>query len=149
MMQMCVRCQSSYNPRGRSVSTGDKALMGTCAGLCNTCIAANYREQSLVMSHRARAKKFGLTATLTIKEWIITLDYFEWKCAYCLARPSTTLEHFIPIALEGGTTADNCIPSCSNCHAGKMDKHPYTLLHIPQTDIRRVASYLKTRAKNT
>src|SRR6266700_5958556 len=70
-------------------------------------------------SHLKRAMDASTPATLAPIEWIASLAYFGGKCAYCRHRPIQVLEHFLPIALGGGTTADNCVPACHRCNIKK------------------------------
>jgi hypothetical protein len=49
------------------------------------------------------ARKYGLSATLTLEEWLATLAHFHWKCAYCQSAPYTVLEHFEPMIVRGDT----------------------------------------------
>lgn len=87
-------------------------------------LAAGYqREANAVKRHNERAIEAGCEATLTITQWLKTLDHYDWRCAYC-GDPYEELEHEIPIALGGGTTAINCIPSCRSCNRTKSMKHP-------------------------
>ncbi|GHO76469.1 hypothetical protein KSD_42400 [Ktedonobacter sp. SOSP1-85] len=66
----------------------------------------------------------GREATLTIVQWIATLDLYDWKCAYC-GGPYEALEHQRPlVAPDGGTTALNCVPSCQSCNLRKGIRHP-------------------------
>jgi 5-methylcytosine-specific restriction endonuclease McrA len=94
------------------------------APICLVC-AKKYRgEIQRVQAQKHRAKKAGALATLTIAEWLQTLETFHHLCAYCQATPYEVMEHYVPIARGGGTTAENCIPACTKCNAEKSDKHP-------------------------
>lgn len=101
-----------------------------------------------VHKNNARAKKQGLPATLTTVQWIETVSHYQWKCAICQTRPYQVLEHFIPLALGNkGTSADNCIPTCSMCNRIKGDVHP---LALPaslgwQSKLEEIQAYLATR----
>ena len=86
------------------------------------------READRVRHHLHMARKYGLSATLTLEEWLSTLAYFHWKCAYCQHAPYTVLEHFEPMIAGGGTTRYNCVPACDECNLGKHGLH---LDHIP------------------
>lgn len=90
-----------------------------------------------------RAQREELPATLTSQQWIATLDHFDWKCAYCGERPYRVLEHFIPIGLGGGTTADNVLPACSSCNSLKSLYHPQDALQYDV--IERITSYLQEK----
>lgn len=98
-----------------------------------------------VASNNARARDAGLPATLTTKEWTKTLDHFNWKCAICLVGNYQVLEHFIPLALGGGTTVDNCIPACVSCNTIKADRHPTTLSDDLIPNIMEIQHYLETQ----
>jgi 5-methylcytosine-specific restriction endonuclease McrA len=72
---------------------------------------------------RRRARLALVECTLTPAEWLAILEYFGHACAYCL-RMGLPLEqeHVIPISRGGGHTANNVIPACRGCNAGKLDK---------------------------
>lgn len=87
-------------------------------------LAVNHRRESAaVKRHNERALLAGCEATLTIGQWIETLEHYNWQCAYC-GKPYQELEHEIPIVHGGGTTAMNCLPSCRPCNRQKGGKHP-------------------------
>lgn len=106
-----------------------------------------YFENIALQRNLLRAKQVNAPATLTLDQWIFTLDYFEWKCAYCRVRDHAYLEHFIPVRWGGGTVKDNCVPTCQGCNARKSGYHP--LINLPQSlngmrnDIQRVCKYLR------
>ncbi len=89
-----------------------------------------------------RAIDSNLPATLTLEEWKQTLAFFGWKCAYCQKSRYVVLEHFISISLGGGTTINNCVPSCRRCNNLKKGKLPAYVRSIPSHDIERVQLYL-------
>lgn len=102
------------------------------------------READRVHHHLHMARKYGLSATLTLEEWLATLAHFHWKCAYCQRAPYTVLEHFEPVIAGGDTTRYNCVPACDECNLSKQGLHPD---HIPaeygmDEGIARVRSYL-------
>lgn len=95
-----------------------------------------------------RARRLGLSATLTTDEWMGTIKYFRHRCAYCQRNIRfTTLEHFIPLCHGGGTTAHNCVPSCVECNRKKHRYHPDKVKKIPREDLERVRQYLETRRR--
>ena len=92
-------------------------------------LAIHYkREAARVQTHNERALALGREATLTISQWIDTLNRLDWHCAYC-GGPYEELEHWIPINLGGGTTAGNCIPSCESCNRRKGNRHPDDIMN--------------------
>lgn len=98
------------------------------------------KERQRVDFQNERARKLALSATLTIEQWIDTLNHFQWTCAYC-SGPYEVLEHFIPLALQGETSVFNCLPSCFECNARKQDLHPGALSWIAPSTILYIRSY--------
>ncbi len=111
--------------------------------ICQNCHNPIYMEEAKrVYQHIARAESLGRQATLTFKQWIGTLHTFGWKCAYC-PDDFECIEHFLPISLKGGTSVDNCLPSCGSCNARKNDRHPDDLDRIfPAANLQRIRDYL-------
>ncbi len=104
-------------------------------------------ESRRVEYHNNRAARVGLSATLTIQQWIQTLDYFKWRCALCPDGSYEVLEHFTPIIHGGGTTDYNCIPACAQCNRLKHDSHPSMIspnLSMSQV-LQTVQKYLESR----
>ncbi len=95
-----------------------------------------------------RACDLELPATLSLEEWLSTLNHFEWRCAYCKG-PYRLLEHFIPLVHGGGTSASNCVPSCSGCNGIKGTYHPHALPAKAELKmgaaLQAVQAYLETR----
>src|SRR5690348_14403669 len=83
------------------------------------------KELDRIESQRRRARCLGAQATLTLADWFATLDYFDWRCAYCRKKPFQVLFHFTPLP-EGGTTRENCIPVCYSCRSSR--NHEDTLV---------------------
>ena len=81
------------------------------------------RELDRVNSQLSRARTFHVAATLTLVDWLNTLNYFEWRCAYCQAQPFRSLVHHIPL-LQGGTTPTNCLPTCYQCRSRREKTNP-------------------------
>lgn len=113
---------------------------------CPTCLKTvprRVQSASLLRYNLQRATKRGLPATLTVKQWMKTLDDFTWLCAYCQIRPYQCIEHFFPLELGGGTTPGNIVPACFKCNARKVSYLPQSVL---DPDIYlRLSSYLKER----
>ncbi|GLV61198.1 hypothetical protein KDH_80140 [Dictyobacter sp. S3.2.2.5] len=99
-----------------------------------------------VKSQCARAKDQGLPATLTVSQWCNTLKAFYGLCAYCRKKPGIVIEHYIPLTSGGGTTADNCVPSCFSCNSRKGNKHPHQcsfVSHVIIEDVLNTFNYLE------
>jgi hypothetical protein len=74
------------------------------------------REIDRVEGQLRRARTMHAEATLTLVDWLTTLEYFHWQCAYCASRPLQVMSHYIQLP-RGGTTPDNCVPACYRCRA--------------------------------
>lgn len=121
----CVICGVVYRTSVLNVSQE--------VALCPDCgTPERVKEARVVRSHRDRALSAHLPATLTIAQWLQTLDDFHWRCAYCQARPYEAMEHFVPISVGGGTTVTNCVPSCASCNSSKSDTDPRVVLQRPR-----------------
>ena len=53
----------------------------------------------------------------------LTLDAYQWKCAYCQEKPFEVMHHHIPLH-EGGSTLSNCLPACRPCCSPRKKKPP-------------------------
>jgi hypothetical protein len=126
---------------------------------CPACAATSTdwqaREQPILAQQLERARASGLPATLTLTQWLETLQHFAWRCAYCRQTRYEALDHFIPLSAGGGTTADNCVPACSFCNESKGSTDPshrlesqQPFLAIGAVDLataQEVAAYLTSR----
>jgi 5-methylcytosine-specific restriction endonuclease McrA len=103
--------------------------------LCPDCATETMvREARILRASLSLAQTYDLPATLTLPQWITTLDYFDWTCAYCLKQPYELMEHFIPVSMRhsyhpyatiiGGTTIKNCVPACYDCNGLKRNNRP-------------------------
>jgi len=116
----------------------------------NIPLEQQYRtEFARIKYHNRRASSIGLAATLTLEQWLKTLEHFDWKCSYC-QELYTVIEHFVPLTIgEEGTTAANCIPACHKCNGLKGSDHPITISDNARAKIgqamKEVQEYLETR----
>jgi hypothetical protein len=97
-----------------------------------------------VRDARRRARKRGLKANLTSAAWRITLEDFDYRCAYC-GGPGSTIDHVLSLARGGGTCIDNCVPSCSLCNERKGSAPPSQLTHVSAERIKQIRRYLQGR----
>src|SRR5579859_770027 len=89
-----------------------------------------------------RAKRVGLPATLTVEQWLLTLEHFEGKCAYCQKRPGVIIEHFVPLERGAGTEIGNCVPSCYACNSKKKGYSPDEIKIFPRDTIETIRTKL-------
>jgi 5-methylcytosine-specific restriction endonuclease McrA len=72
------------------------------------------RELDRVTGQVTQARQLQAEATLTLMDWLVTLEDFNWQCAYCQSKPFQVMCHVIPLSV-GGTTPENCVPACYSC----------------------------------
>lgn len=59
--------------------------------------------------------------SLTEEEWLETVEYFNFQCAYCgEENDDLTFDHFYPFSKGGEFAKGNIIPSCSSCNSSKQ-----------------------------
>ena len=92
--------------------------------LCSMCKHKYAGEILRVRAQRYRAQQARTEVSLTVVEWLQTVQAFHFLCAYCQKAPFTVMDHFIPIDKHGGTTKENCIPACAKCNGHKYNKKP-------------------------
>jgi 5-methylcytosine-specific restriction endonuclease McrA len=109
-------------------------------------------ERRKVKYHNTRASRANLPATLTLEQWLETLDHYNWRCAYCQGAYSV-LEHFIPLGHGEGTVWGNCVPACYKCNTLKQAWNPLsnwgTNLDMIREGIDQAKIYLQKRGRET
>jgi len=88
------------------------------------------REIDRVKAQIQNARTLDAQATLTLVDWLMILEQFDWHCAYCRSKRFEIMSHVIPLP-SGGTTPENCVPACYSCSAGTRKKH---MLHRLRTE---------------
>lgn len=167
----CFRCNCILTPL---IDSGDELCLACNAFICALCkrpalkddyhgyryrvvcdacfIKRNisnenwYRlEANRISGHEIRAWKSGQMGDLSLRQWLTTLEDFNWRCVYCTTSPYEVIEHFIPISRGGDTIPSNCVPACRACNRTKSYKHPNELTDIPKEELTRIKNYLSTR----
>jgi hypothetical protein len=90
-------------------------------------------EQSL-RGQNQRAKRVGARHDLTMEQWLETLRYFDYKCAYCGGNYEV-IEHYLPVH-KAGKTVSNCVPACFSCNVMK-DKYGQDLSFYQKENVIR------------
>ncbi len=121
--------------------------------ICTSCLTKwhleyewSRSETAKISTHEGRSKAHGCEGVLYFREWLTTLTYFNWLCAYCQQQPYEQLDHFIPVSKGGGTIAANCVPACKICNKLKGQRHPDKVQSISRIDLERVRLYLSNIA---
>lgn len=76
-------------------------------------------------STKYRMRRSAVENTLTPAQIEETLEYFGYRCGYCLVDLRTlsesqrTLDHITPIVKGGSNTQANIIPCCKSCNSRK------------------------------
>lgn len=98
-------------------------------------------------SQLKRAISEGVPTTLTLQQWVSTINHFDGLCAYCQSKPFAVMEHFMPIKLGGGTTFDNCVPACTRCNLVKdrlaSQQQMTEFASVPMEHVREFLESLK------
>lgn len=66
---------------------------------------------------------------LNYNQWLQTLQYFNYKCAYChkpITQTNVHMDHFIPVNNGGTFIFKNILPACHECNLAKSSKSPST-----------------------
>ena len=128
----CEACGHDYHAQRRPALF---AICPECDSPGVTLAASSLAAQLL------RASRLNLPATLTLRQWLDTLEYFGWRCAYCGRVDFAAMDHFVPVTQGGGTTQGNCVPACVSCNSAKGGRSPHSQ-PIKQDAFARVARYL-------
>jgi hypothetical protein len=107
--RLCVLCLAFVRQPGLDV--------------CAACQKDHWKEEQRLTLQLARARKAGTPATLTLGQWITTLQRYHHCCAYCHTGPYEVMEH--ALSLTEGTTQENCVPACRSCTATSPQEHPF------------------------
>lgn len=154
----CAGCRQEYprktmHPLSAIPAYAGRWYLRFCAD-CQERLEEAYRYEGALQAENRkllvqlkRATDRGLAATLTLDQWVATLNHYSWKCAYCRVGAYEALEHVIPIDLGGGTTVGNCVPACKVCNSAKGARHPNDIRESSRSPvaIARVRAYLATR----
>lgn len=76
--------------------------------------------EQILRGQNNRGKRSETRHDLTMEQWLETLEYFNYKCAYC-GEEYEIIEHYLPVFVAG-TTVSNCVPACLHCNIMKDRK---------------------------
>lgn len=163
-MKRCVICKKVVPRTEQYFHRSGNHFQSKCIE-CVSVYRVSYdrrnRHKKVIAFHRRRAREIGLPATLTSKQWLDCLEYFNGCCAAC-GRPAglwhvLAQDHWIPINAEGnnpGTVARNIIPLCharhdgwGGCNNSKSDRDPVEWLEWKfgkrkaKSILKRIQSY--------
>ena len=84
----------------------------------------NNKDKIKGYTHKRRALKLGNGGSYTKAQWLDTLEYFDYKCAYtgeCI-KHSCHVEHIVPISKGGTSYIWNLVPSTASANLSKQNR---------------------------
>ena len=84
----------------------------------------NNKDKYKEYNHKRRALKVGNGGSYTKSQWLDTLEYFDYKCAYtgeCI-KHSCHVEHIVPISKGGTSYIWNLVPSTASANLSKQNR---------------------------
>lgn len=99
----------------------------------------NWTIEQKLRGQNQRAKQAGVRHDLTLEQWLETLEYFDYKCAYC-GGGYEVIEHYLPVS-KAGTTVSNCVPACLHCNIWKDRKGHDLAFYQKENVIRFIESH--------
>jgi 5-methylcytosine-specific restriction endonuclease McrA len=81
------------------------------------------RAKRVLWEHQRRARVFGLTNNLTVPQWEVLLEYYNYCCLACGHDDvPLTRDHIVPVTKGGALTLLNVQPLCRPCNSSKKQK---------------------------
>lgn len=74
--------------------------------------------------HKRRSLKLGNGGSYTKAQWLDTLEYFDYKCAYtgeCI-KHNCHVEHIVPLSKGGTSYIWNLVPSTASANLSKQNR---------------------------
>jgi len=119
-----------------------------------------FRARRRLRGHRRVARKHGLPACASMRDYRRALRYFGYRCAVC-GQPlwnenggyCGSIDCWIPMRRGGGVVPQNIVPMCQPCNAHKACKLPLDwLLETRGTAegrmiYERVERFLRTQSR--
>lgn len=66
-----------------------------------------------------RARKLAAEGAFTPAEWLVLVEQYGGRCAYCGARDPLEADHRVPLSRGGTNDISNILPACRSCNAKK------------------------------
>ncbi len=119
---VCVLCGTLFHAR-------------TDYGLCDQCVSTDrLREFDRVESALKSARRQGLPADLSLRQWLSTVSDWAGKCAFCAEYRFSVIEM---VERNKGLIYENVVPACLACSRRrsegyeKGEQRVRTYLHLP------------------
>lgn len=126
ILKRCIKCGNLIELQEFHQSKKSRDGKGSWCKECKANYQRNeYRKEHALNQHKYKARKKGVLDNLTYADWEKTLQFFDYKCAYCgssLDEKEMQFEHIIPVVDGGETMLGNIVPVCSKCNSSKGKK---------------------------
>lgn len=142
VVHICSNCGEGMNKRKSSICKDCEKRAKELRKAEKAKVRTKYPFMRFVIQ-RYLARIKGLPADYTRKDWLKTLEFFGYKCAYCGCEGELHQDHFFPSSKGGGYTKNNIVPACQSCNSRKGNIEPEYWLPIEK--YRYIASYLGAR----
>lgn len=117
----CSRCGASPDEDCVGTADGVRFHRDRIVAATKIILAENYGPKPRALSNALNAaRRRGLPAMLTVRQWRQTVEHFYDCCAYC-GQAWSEIDHATPASRGGPTTFDNCLPACGACNLSKGD----------------------------
>ena len=80
------------------------------------------RLQGIILGQNARAKRFGLTGTVSYEDWELICQQHNYRCASCGEKLPLTMDHIKPLTKGGLHSKENIQPLCGPCNVRKGNR---------------------------
>lgn len=133
----CIICGKSINSK----------QLTTCSSQCNTIAKSKAKTFVKRLRSNVNRQKHITGYELTYNQWLLTLKYFNNKCAYCnkpVNKSTVQLDHFIPVHNGGTFIYKNILPACQECNQSKSKKSPTTFIKsLPIKTANNIQNFIK------
>ena len=66
-----------------------------------------------------RARRQSAAGSFTPAEWLVVVEMYGGRCAYCGSEGPLEADHRTPLSRGGANTINNILPACRVCNARK------------------------------
>ena len=125
-LKRCTKCGENKPNTNEYFAFRNKSK-GKLNARCKECdkkYRENNKDKLKEYRHKRRALKLGNGGSYTKAQWLDTLEYFDYKCAYtgeCI-KHSCHVEHIVPISKGGTSYIWNLVPSTASANLSKQNR---------------------------
>jgi 5-methylcytosine-specific restriction endonuclease McrA len=124
---VCPECVAALKEQQRAEAAArkrakDEAMIAAAKRQSQKEAAAELRRIAMhrTHSHIRRVREADASGSHSTAEWLLKLDEFGHKCAYCgEAGHDFHRDHLVPLAAGGSNDIANIVPACAPCNLSK------------------------------